>query len=406
MKRFPVFPKRIDPRINSLLAMKSVRFLPVIIIFNNFKDNSIERKLKRAGFMTKWELPFINGICGYIPSRNFENLQKLIEIKKIYYDGKAKLMGWVDVDNDKNYASYYTVKSSILSGKGVSIAFIDSGVYPHRALAGSKDNIFAFRDFVNKINHPYDDSGHGTACIGAVCGFSSDGSFTAPAFDSRIICAKAFDIANYGLYSDILGAMQWILDIKEKYNIKIAAMPFGTEQSNNDFDVLSYGADSIWKSGIFVICPSGNLGPDMGTITSPGHNPKVFTVGAFKSLDDKPTVPPFSSRGPGKDNTMKPDVVMPGCSISSLNSDKSYYPVEKSKFGFEFKSQRTDYVKFSGTSAAVSQAAAAIALLYEKKGDISPDDAKSTVSLCCTSLGDSKMAQGEGFIDIKKIEEM
>ena len=406
MNRFPKFPKRIDPHINSILTMKSVRFIPVIILFNNFKDKSIGRKLQRAGFKMKWELPFINGICGYIPSRNFENLQKLIEIKKIYYDGKAKLMGWIDVDNDKNDASSYSVKSSMLSGKGVSIAFIDSGVYPHKHLVGSKNKIFAFRDFVNEINYPYDDSGHGTACIGAVCGFSSDGKFTAPAFDSRIVCAKAFDVADYGLYSDILGAMQWILDIKEKYNIRIAVMSFGTEHANNDFDILSYGAEAMWEKGIFVICSSGNLGPNAGTITSPGHNSKVLTVGAFKNQDGKPIVLPYSSRGPGKGNTMKPDIVMPGCFISSLNSDKSYYPAEKSKFGFEFKSQRTDYVKFSGTSAAVSQTAAAVAFLYEKKGDISPDDAKSIIKLCCASLGDSKMAQGEGFIDVKKIEEI
>lgn len=404
MKIFPKLPKRIDPHINNLLTIKAVRFIPVIIIFNNFKDKSIERKLQRAGFKIKWELPFINGICGYIASRNFENLQKLIEIKKICYDDKAKLMGWIDASRDNNGISSYSAKSSILSGRGISIAFIDSGVYPNKALMATKKRILAFRDFVNETNYPYDDSGHGTACIGAACGFSPDGSFTAAAFDSSIICAKAFNMANYGLYSDILGAMQWILDIKEKYNIKIAVMPFGVEHPDNDFDILSQGAERMWQNGVFVISSSGNSGPNAGTITSPGHNPKILTLGAFKNQDDKPVVLPFSSRGPGKGNAAKPDMVMPGCFIPSLNCDTSYYPEENNIF--EFKSQKTYYIRFSGTSAAVSQAAAAMALLYEKKEDISPDDAKSIIKLCCTSIGDSKMAQGEGFIDIKKIEEI
>lgn len=93
MKIFPKLPKRIDPHINNLLTIKAVRFIPVIIIFNNFKDKSIERKLQRAGFKIKWELPFINGICGYIASRNFENLQKLIEIKKSIMTTKPSSRG-------------------------------------------------------------------------------------------------------------------------------------------------------------------------------------------------------------------------------------------------------------------------------------------------------------------------
>lgn len=392
MKIFPKFPKRVDPLINTLTSIQAIRYIPVIILFNNFKDKSTERKLLRGGFKTKWELPFINGICGFILTRNLENLQKLIEIKKIYYDGKAKLMGWITVGTDKNYISANSIKSSLLSGKNVSIAFIDSGIYPHKAFDYPRKKIAAFRDFVNKFDYPYDDSGHGTACMGAACGFSPDNDFTAPAFNSSIICAKSFDMANYGQYSDILAAMQWILDIKEKYNIKITVMPFGIENPNKNFDIISVGVEAMWEKGILVISSAGNLGPHAGTITSPGNSPKVLTLGAFEMKNDKPMVLPFSSRGPCAGNIAKPDMVMPGCSVPSI--------------GNMSKSLRADYINFSGTSAAVSLGASAAALLYEKKENISPDDAKSILKLCCISLGEIKITQGDGFINIKKIEEI
>ena len=403
MNIFHRLTRRIEPCINNLVKTKSIRYIPVIILFNSLKDTSINRKLTRAGFKSKWELPFINGICGLLPSRNIEEFKKIIEIKKIYYDGKAKLMGWIDANPGKYESSSYLSKSSSLSGKGVSIAFIDSGVYPHKALVSSIKNIKAFKDFINNVNYPYDDSGHGTACIGAACGFLPHDNFIAPAFNSSVICAKTFDMSCYGFYSDILAAMQWILDIKEKYNIKITVMPFGVERPINDFDILSLGAETMCQNNILVVTCAGNLGPHSGTITSPGHNSRVLTIGAFKNKDNKPEILSFSSRGPGLGSLNKPDAVMNGYFITSLSSDTSYQPEERNKFNHNPK--KIDYIRFSGTSAAVSQAAAAAAWLYEKKGDISPNDAKSIIKLCTTSLGEIKIAQGGGFIDFKKIED-
>lgn len=402
MKTFFKLPKRIDPRINSFISIKNIRDIPVIIQFNKYKDKSINKKLMKAGFKSKYNLSFIDGISGEISSRNFDNLKKLIEIKKIYYDDKAILMGWISEGVYPSDINQFSLKSLTLSGKGICLAFIDSGIYPHNALNGSGRKIVAFKDLINNINSPYDDNGHGTACAGAVSGMSADRSFCAPAFESAIISAKAFHNTNYGSYSDILASMQWILDIKDKYNIKIAVLPFGTDYISKDFDIISLAAEEMWLKDIFVICPSGNKGPNFGTITSPGCNSKVFTVSAFKIENDKMIIPQFCSRGPGLQNIQKPDAIMPGYLIPSLSGNTYYYPKKNNISNYS----KMDYISFSGTSAAVSQAAAAIALLYEKKGNISPDDAKSVLKLCSTSIGEVKNVQGEGFIDIKKIEDL
>ena len=47
-------------------------------------------------------------------------------------------------------------------GRGVSIAFLDTGISPLADFILPQNRILAFRDFVNKKNEPYDDNGHGT----------------------------------------------------------------------------------------------------------------------------------------------------------------------------------------------------------------------------------------------------
>lgn len=46
-----------------------------------------------------------------------------------------------------------------ITGKGVGIAILDTGVYSHTDLSG---NIALFRDMINDRISLYDDNGHGT----------------------------------------------------------------------------------------------------------------------------------------------------------------------------------------------------------------------------------------------------
>ncbi len=48
------------------------------------------------------------------------------------------------------------------TGRGVAIAFLDSGIMPLDDFILPKNRIIKFIDFVNNQNQPYDDNGHGT----------------------------------------------------------------------------------------------------------------------------------------------------------------------------------------------------------------------------------------------------
>jgi serine protease AprX len=398
---FSSYFKRIDPSISQLLSLKKVKVIPVIITFRRPLEPQTESSLKRMGFKTKYHLPFLNAITGKIHVSNFDSISSVVEISKIYFDGIACLMG--STENKETPVKINEKTSLHLSGKGISVAFIDSGIYPHPDLVKPRNRIVAFKDYINELEEPYDDNGHGTACIGAAFGASLDGKFKTAAYDSNLICAKAFDSLGYGHFSDILAAMQWICSIREKNNLKVLVLPFGRLEVNNRFDVLSLAAERLWKDGLFVCTCSGNLGPYEASITSPGICSSSFTTGACTTSVASPQVSRFSGRGPVKDKVDKPDAVMPGYKVATLNSDTGYIPRSKSYIKANLPGQH--YAEISGTSVAASMTAAAAVLLCQKKPGLSPDDIKSVLKRLCTSINELKSAQGAGMIDIKKIEE-
>lgn len=391
---------KVDPAIKRYIYIKKVKSIPVIITFKRPLDPKTESALKRKGLKIKYHLPFMSAITGKIKTGNFDSVCSFIEISKIYFDGTAKLMGDIDKGN-KTYDNPGAFPVH-LSGKGITAAFIDSGVYPHPDLTRPRNRILNFKDYINEINEPYDDNGHGTACIGAAFGASTDGKFRSAAYDCNIVCAKAFNNLGYGYLSDILAAMQWIYSIKEKYNIRVLVLPFGGCTSKH-FDILSLASEALWNSGLFVCTCTGNLGPNEASIVSPGVCGSTFTTGACTGSGPSSKVAAYSGRGPVEGKFDKPDAVMPGYKVTTLNADTDYMPGIISSSQSKLSGQQ--YTQISGTSAAASLTASAAVLLCQKKPELSPANIKSLLNRFCTSLNELKTAQGAGIIDIKKIEE-
>ena len=77
-----------------------------------------------------------------------------------------------------------------ITGKGVGIAVLDTGIYIHEDLKGK---ILGFKDFVHGKKLPYDDNGHGThvSAMIAGSGAASGGIFKGIAPGSRILGTKS-----------------------------------------------------------------------------------------------------------------------------------------------------------------------------------------------------------------------
>src|SRR5688572_24921002 len=227
-----------------------------------------------------------------------------------------------------------------LSGRGVGIAVIDSGITSfHDDLYSSHSNNAAtsvahFKDFSSTSNstNPTDDFGHGTHVAGIIAGsgFDSNGKRTGIAPGASLIGLRVLDGNGNGYISDVIAAIDYAISVKSAYNIRVINLSVAAAPAESYFsDPLTVAAQRAVQAGIVVVASAGNLGQNsygqeqFGGVTAPGNAPWVLTVGASNhrgtaSRSDD-TIAEFSSRGPTWfDFTAKPDLVAPGVGIESL----------------------------------------------------------------------------------------
>ena len=94
-----------------------------------------------------------------------------------------------------------------LTGRGVGIAMLDTGIFPH---IDFDNRIICFRDFLYGRKQPYDDNGHGThtAGIAAGSGIGSNGQYPGVAPGSQLIALKVLDRKGNGQKRDVLRALE------------------------------------------------------------------------------------------------------------------------------------------------------------------------------------------------------
>lgn len=362
--------------------------IPVIISGKDCTCEDLEKHVMEMGGRIKYTLPIINAVAAYIPSTNVKGMATKSITEKIYLDDHVyKLMDITSITVGSDFANEYG-----LTGKNVSVAVLDTGVFPHEDLTTPYNRIIKFKDFIGQKNEPYDDDGHGTHVAGTVAGngFSSKGKYMGIAPDANIIGIKVLRDDGSGSISDVIAGIQWTIDNKNKYNIKIITLSLGTKPRNKyENDPLCQAVDAAVASGITVTVAAGNSGPEASTITSPAISPNVITVGA---CDDRKafspediTIADFSSVGPTQDGLRKPDVLAPGVGINSLLNNS------------------LEYNKLSGTSMAAPVVAGCAALLYEKYPQMTPLQIKNIIMTNATDLKLNPNEQGSGLLNIKEI---
>ena len=162
------------------------------------------------------------------------------------------------------------MNESFYTGKGIGVAILDTGIYPH---IDFDSRICAFADFIAHKKVPYDDNGHGTCVAGILAGSgrASMGKYKGMAPGSRIAALKVLDRFGNGNKEDVLQAFRWILQNRERYRIRIVNISVGTTyRTRNEQDVLVQGVERLWDEGLVVVAAAGNQGPKPGSVTAPG----------------------------------------------------------------------------------------------------------------------------------------
>jgi len=386
---------------NELAKMKAVleedieNYRTAVIQKHENVKIKINQILPKAKIANEYKEIF-NGIVLNVSEKEALELESLPEVKKVYpnYEVKAFLMDSVPLINADDVWLMQDYKGNYVTGEGITIAVIDTGVdYTHSDLGGCFGlgcKVAGGYDFVNDDSDPMDDHGHGTHCASTAAG---NGILKGVAPDATVYAYKVLNSRGSGWPADIIAAIERAVDPNQdgdySDHLDVISMSLGGPGNSND--PTSMAVDTAVDLGVVAVISAGNSGPWSNTIGSPGTARKAITVAASDKSD---LIAGFSSRGPVEWSDMtiiKPDITAPGVDICAAQWDSAW---EANKC-FDDK-----HTAISGTSMAAPHVAGAAALLKQLHRDITPSEVKFILQEKAVDIGENVYAQGAGRIDI------
>lgn len=232
---------------------------------------------------------------------------------KIFRDGEYHILPTpLRVGADERFA-----------GRGVTIAFLDSGFYPHPDLIEPRNRILRYVNVADpnfderEFKEPNDSSWHGmmTSVVAAGNGHLSGGAYRGLACEANLVLVKVGS-ANRIVHEDIQRGLEWVIEHRAEHEIRVVNVSCGGDyEASYLTDRLSQAAEQAVKEGIVVVCAAGNSGSgDNHPVLPPASAPSVITVGGFNdknTLELADNAAYHSSYGPTIDGLQKPEIVAP-----------------------------------------------------------------------------------------------
>lgn len=215
------------------------------------------------------------------------------------------------------------------TGRGITIAFLDSGFHAHPDLIKPENRIVAYHSIFaaegDRTSLDASDvaSWHGmmTSVVAAGNGHLSDGFYRGIAPDAKVVLVK---IGRTGRIPDehIERGLEWVLDNREKYGIRIVNISAGGDAEQSYLDSsLCQTVERAVSEGLVVVCAVGNAGMAPGhPVLPPACSPSAISVGG---LDDQNSTDRArrgmyrSSYGPTIDGLQKPEIIAPGIWVAA-----------------------------------------------------------------------------------------
>ncbi len=375
-----------------------------------------------------------NGIALDVSSEKAAEIEEVKGVKKVWKNNKVEILldesvpliqGGIGAGQlDENGEDCLSTGKKCLTGEGVSIGIIDTGVdYTHGDLGGCTTEEFLGRncgkvvggyDFSGNFqvfylfniisdNDPMDYMGHGTHVAATAAG---DGVLKGVAPGADIYAYKVFP-NSYG--SVIISAIERSVDPNQdgdtSDHLDVISLSLGGVGTPDD--PMSQAIDNVVDTGVVAVISAGNSGSNYGMydayipkIGSPGTARNAITIAASNKIKDEERnielIVPFSSEGPviwedenfNVNIILKPDVAAPGVNICAAQWGNAW---ESSKCLDD------EHVAISGTSMAAPHISGVVALILEKHPDWSPEEVKKVLKKTATKIGFSVNSVGQGF---------
>jgi minor extracellular serine protease Vpr len=201
--------------------------------------------------------------------------------KSVPYIGAENIRSYLDVDNHR------------LTGEGIKVGIIDTGVdYSHpdlqRNFKGGFDLVDQDRDPMETKASQGMPTMHGTHVAGII---AADGKIQGVAPKAEIIAYRALGPGGMGTSEQVIAAIEKA--IKDK--VDVINLSLGNNVNGPDWPT-SLALNKAVDHGIVAVTSSGNSGPEMWTVGSPGTASKAISVGASTPPIKVPYLS-FSARG-------------------------------------------------------------------------------------------------------------
>jgi serine protease AprX len=268
-----------------------------------------------------------------------------------------------------------------LTGKGVGIALIDTGVAPVPGIPAAQ--IVNGPDLSLESQSPalryLDTYGHGTHMAGIIIGNDTATGTKGIAPGAKLTSIKVGTSNGAVDVTQMIAAIDWVVK-NRNYDpanpIKVISLSYGTGGSPNTWnDPMSLSVQQAVKAGITIVAAAGNQGNGYGKLTQPAADYWTIAVGA--AVPNGTTTPTDDTLGPFTNlstNGRPLDVLAPGISIASLR-------VPGSNIDNSYASARVGDTLFrgSGTSQAAAVTAGAAALVLQARPTLTPGQLRTVL---------------------------
>lgn len=202
------------------------------------------------------------------------------------------------------------------TGRGVTVAFLDSGFYPHPDLVTPVSRIVAYHDVAGERcallaadpSESWQWHGTQTTVSAAGNGKLSDGVYRGVAHESELVLVKGSENGRI-TEENIARGIDWVIANRERYNIRVLNISLGGDEDVPcSKSIIDQAAEEAIRQGIAVVAAAGNSGNEGRHSIPPANSPSVITVGGYLY---------HSNFGVTADGTVKPEIVAPAMCIAA-----------------------------------------------------------------------------------------
>jgi len=212
------------------------------------------------------------------------------------------------------------------TGKGVTLAFLDSGFFPHPDLVKPVNRVVAYKDLAGEglfSNGPVESwQWHGTQTSVAAAGNGqlSDGVYRGLAHEAELVLVKVSERGRI-TEENIAAGIQWVIENRERYNIRVLNISLGGDEDVLcSKSIVDQAAEEAISHGIVVVAAAGNSGAEGRHSIPPANSPSVITVGGYTDhnrLNGNQLDLYHSNFGMTADGTVKPEIIGPAMWVAA-----------------------------------------------------------------------------------------